>query len=153
MDSNKQVALKVLKGAFIERDSAVVDRYFSPDYVQHNPVIPKRTGGDRQADTDSKRPLLRDRYGCGRGRSGDGSWTLCRLGPKPLVAVDIFKVKDGKVVEHWDVMQEEVPASATASGNPMFTPASETGEPDFMDKATQQRNKDIVLESIRHSVQ
>ena len=48
-------------------------------------------------------------------------------GPKPLVAVDIFKVKDGKVVEHWDVMQEEVPASATASGNPMFAPAGETG--------------------------
>jgi predicted SnoaL-like aldol condensation-catalyzing enzyme len=44
-------------------------------------------------------------------------------GPKPLVAVDIFKVKNGKVVEHWDVMQEEVPASSTASGNPMFTPA------------------------------
>ena len=44
-------------------------------------------------------------------------------GPKPLVAVDIFKVKNGKVVEHRDVMQEEVPASATASGNPMFTPA------------------------------
>jgi predicted SnoaL-like aldol condensation-catalyzing enzyme len=39
------------------------------------------------------------------------------------VAVDIFKVKDGKVVEHWDVMQEEVPASATASGNRMFSPA------------------------------
>ena len=42
-------------------------------------------------------------------------------GPKPLVAVDIFRVKDGKVVEHWDVMQEEVPADQTASGNPMFT--------------------------------
>jgi predicted SnoaL-like aldol condensation-catalyzing enzyme len=27
----------------------------------------------------------------------------------------------GKLVEHWDVMQEEVPAFATASGNPMFT--------------------------------
>jgi len=26
-----------------------------------------------------------------------------------------------KLIEHWDVMQEEVPASATASGNPMFT--------------------------------
>ena len=44
-------------------------------------------------------------------------------GPKPLVAVDIFKVKEGKVVEHWDVMQEEVPPSATASGNPMFSSA------------------------------
>jgi len=32
-------------------------------------------------------------------------------------------VKNGKVVEHWDVMQEEVPTSATASRNPMFTPA------------------------------
>ena len=42
-------------------------------------------------------------------------------GPKPLMAVDIFRVKDGKVVEHWDVMQEEVPADQTTSGNPMFT--------------------------------
>ncbi len=44
-------------------------------------------------------------------------------GPKPLVAVDIFKVRGGRVVEHWDVMQEEVLAAATASGNPMFSPA------------------------------
>ncbi|MEI2297285.1 nuclear transport factor 2 family protein [Ensifer sp. MJa1] len=44
-------------------------------------------------------------------------------GPKPLVADDIFRVKDGRVAEHWDVMQDEVPASETASGNPMFAPA------------------------------
>jgi predicted SnoaL-like aldol condensation-catalyzing enzyme len=30
-------------------------------------------------------------------------------------------VVNGKLVEHWDVMQEEVPASKTASGNPMFS--------------------------------
>jgi predicted SnoaL-like aldol condensation-catalyzing enzyme len=41
-------------------------------------------------------------------------------GPKPMVAVDISRVVDGKVVEYWDVVQEEVPASKTASGNPMF---------------------------------
>jgi predicted SnoaL-like aldol condensation-catalyzing enzyme len=40
VESNKQVVLKVLKGAFVERDTAVVDRYFSADYVQHNPTIP-----------------------------------------------------------------------------------------------------------------
>jgi predicted SnoaL-like aldol condensation-catalyzing enzyme len=40
-----------------------------------------------------------------------------------MVAVDIFRVTDGKVVEHWDVMQEEVPASDTASGNSMFSRA------------------------------
>ena len=42
-------------------------------------------------------------------------------GPKPKVAVDIFRLKDGKVVEHWDVLQEEVPPADTASGNAMFT--------------------------------
>jgi predicted SnoaL-like aldol condensation-catalyzing enzyme len=41
-------------------------------------------------------------------------------GPEPMVAVDIFRVVDGQLVEHWDVLQEEVPAAATASGNSMF---------------------------------
>jgi len=38
-----------------------------------------------------------------------------------MVAVDIFRVENGKVVEHWDVLQEEVPAASTTSGNAMFT--------------------------------
>jgi predicted SnoaL-like aldol condensation-catalyzing enzyme len=37
-----------------------------------------------------------------------------------MVAVDIFRVVDGQLVEHWDVLQEEVPAAATVSGNSMF---------------------------------
>ena len=123
MESNKQVVLKVLKGSFIERDVTVVDRYFSPDYVQHNPVIP--SGSKAIANLI---PTLKDlSYEIGMVvAEGDLVMVHGRYvgwGPKPLVAVDIFKVKNGKVVEHWDVMQEEVPASATASGNPMFTPA------------------------------
>jgi predicted SnoaL-like aldol condensation-catalyzing enzyme len=123
METNKEVALKVLKGAFIERDVTVVGRYFSPDYVQHNPVIP--SGSKAIANLI---PTLKDlSYEIGMVvAEGDLVMVHGRYvgwGPKPLVAVDIFKVKDGKVVEHWDVMQEEVPASATVSGNPMFTPA------------------------------
>jgi predicted SnoaL-like aldol condensation-catalyzing enzyme len=38
-----------------------------------------------------------------------------------MVAVDIFRVEGGKVLEHWDVLQEEVPIASTANGNPMFT--------------------------------
>ena len=44
--------------------------------------------------------------------------------PKPMVAVDIFRVVDDKLVEHWDVLQEEVPASITANGNSMFSSRS-----------------------------
>ena len=122
MESNKQVVLKVLKGAFVERDVSVVDRYFSADYVQHNPAIPN----GRKAIANLI-PTLKEDFFYEPGMvvaEGDLVMVHGRYvgwGTKPLVAVDIFRVKDGKVVEHWDVMQEEVPASATASGNPMFS--------------------------------
>ena len=40
-----------------------------------------------------------------------------------MFAVDIFRVANGKIAEHWDVMQEEVPAGQRASGNRMLTPS------------------------------
>jgi predicted SnoaL-like aldol condensation-catalyzing enzyme len=123
METNKEIALKVLRGAFIERDAKVVDRYFASDYVQHNPVIPNGA-----AAIAGLIPTLKNlAYEIGMVvAEGDLVMVHGRYvgwGPKPLVAVDIFKVKDGKVVEHWDVMQEEVPADKTASGNPMFSHA------------------------------
>ena len=123
METNKEVVLKVLKGAFVEHDPTVVAQYFSPDYVQHNPIIP-----DGPSAIANLIPTLKDlSYEIGMVvAEGDLVMVHGRYvgwGPQPLVAVDIFKMKNGKVVEHWDVMQEEVPASATASGNPMFTPA------------------------------
>jgi hypothetical protein len=42
------------------------------------------------------------------------------FGPNPMVIVDILRVRKGKLVEHWDIMQEEVPADKSANGNTMF---------------------------------
>jgi hypothetical protein len=42
-------------------------------------------------------------------------------GPRPMVAVDIFRVANGKIAEHWDVMQEEVSEAQSANGNSMLT--------------------------------
>ncbi|HTD42446.1 MAG TPA: hypothetical protein VK671_17575, partial [Mucilaginibacter sp.] len=39
---------------------------------------------------------------------------------KNVIGVDIFKIEDGKITEHWDVLQEEVPAAQSANGNAMF---------------------------------
>jgi predicted SnoaL-like aldol condensation-catalyzing enzyme len=119
--SNKEIALTVLRGAFIDRDPGVVEKFFAPTYTQHNPSIPNgpapipgliaSLGRDfsyepGMAVAEGDLVMVHGRY---------VGW-----GPKPMIAVDIFRVADGKVAEHWDVMQEEVPASATASGNPMF---------------------------------
>ena len=123
METNKQIVLKVLKGAFVERDVSVVDRYFSPDYVQHNPAFPSGSKVIAHLIPTLKKDLS---YESGMVvAEGDLVMVHGRYvgwGPKPLIAVDIFRVKDGKVVEHWDVMQEEVPVASTVSGNPMFSP-------------------------------
>ena len=39
-----------------------------------------------------------------------------------MSGVDIFRLHDGKIIEHWDVLQE-VPET-TASGNDMFSQLS-----------------------------
>jgi predicted SnoaL-like aldol condensation-catalyzing enzyme len=38
-----------------------------------------------------------------------------------MEAVDVVRVANGKIAEHWDVMQEGVPPTQTASGNSMLT--------------------------------
>jgi predicted SnoaL-like aldol condensation-catalyzing enzyme len=119
---NKQIALQVLTGAFVDRDPGVVARYFAPDYIQHNPAIP-----DGPAPIHSLIASLGKDFSYEPGMAvADGDLVMVHgryvgWGPKPMIAVDIFRVVDGKVTEHWDVMQEEVPAEKTASGNPMFS--------------------------------
>src|SRR6266403_6347926 len=41
--ANKELVLAGIKGVFIDRDPAVLDRLFSDDYQQHNPQIPNGT--------------------------------------------------------------------------------------------------------------
>ena len=89
METNKEVVLKALKGAFIERDATVVDRYFSPDYLQHNPAIPN--GPSAIANLI---PTLKDlSYEIGMVvAEGDLVMVHGRYvgwGPKPFVAVDM----------------------------------------------------------------
>ena len=40
-----------------------------------------------------------------------------------MIAVDLFRVAEGEIAEHWDVMQEEVPAEKSANRNSMLTTA------------------------------
>jgi len=118
--SNKQIVLEVLKRAFIERDPTVVEQCFAANYKQHNPIIP-----DGPSAIANMIPTLTGlTYEPGMAVA-DGDLVMVHgrytgWGPKPMVAVDIFRVENGKVAEHWDVMQEEVPAANTASGNAMF---------------------------------
>lgn len=121
-DANKALVLAGIRGVFIDRDPAVLDRLFSDDYRQHNPQIPNGTAAIKgllgKLPTNFKYEpglvVAEGDYVTIHGR-------YIGWGPKPMVAVDIFRVADGKIAEHWDVMQEEVPAGQSASGNSMTT--------------------------------
>jgi predicted SnoaL-like aldol condensation-catalyzing enzyme len=119
---SKAVALKAIRGVFIERDVRIVEELFAPDYIQHNPTIPN--GRDAIAGLLGSLPEG-FRYEPGM-VAAEGSIVMIHgryvgWAPEPLVAVDIFRVENGRLVEHWDVMQAEVPARETKSKNAMFT--------------------------------
>lgn len=120
-DTPKEIVRTVVTKLFVEGDTSVVDTYFSKDYLQHNPTIPN--GPDAIKGAFGNLPP-NFKYEIGMIIADDdlvavhGRYT--GFGPTPMIAVDIFRVEDDKVVEHWDVLQPEV--TETASGLPMFTP-------------------------------
>jgi predicted SnoaL-like aldol condensation-catalyzing enzyme len=122
MTTNADLVLKALTELFIQRDARAVERYWSTSYRQHNPEIPD--GREHLAAFAAQLP---DNFRYEPGLIvGNGDHVMIHgrylgWGPKPILAVDIFRIEGGRLAEHWDVAQEEVPAAATKSGRPMFT--------------------------------
>lgn len=119
--SNKDLVVAAMTALFIERDLTALEKYWDAGYVQHNPRMPSGTDFFRRM-IPSLPPGFRYEPGL---VVEDGAFVMLHgryvgWGDKTMIAVDIFKVVGGRLVEHWDVIQEEVPADKTASGNPMF---------------------------------
>jgi len=122
-ERNKAVVLEFLTTAFSSKDFTALDRYLHPDYIQHNPFIPPGKAGLRAfiaglPDATRYEPgaiIAEGDLVMVHGRYAGAAET-------PLLGIDIFRFEDGLVVEHWDVLQDEVPARDTVAGNPMFTP-------------------------------
>ena len=121
-EANKKLVSNAMHELFVTRNAEKAIRlYFGKPYLQHNPTIP-----DGAEDLPKVIASLPANFKYEPGVIvADGDLVMIHgrytgWGPKPLVTVDIFRVKKGKLVEHWDVMQEDVPASDTKSGRPMF---------------------------------
>lgn len=98
------------------RAMEAVEKYIADDFIEHNPAI---RGGNREGfiehlvnsgltDPDGPRMTMTvDRVIS----SGDMVVTHIHVETGPgdpvLVFMDIYRVEDGKIAEHWDVMQPE----------------------------------------------
>ena len=119
---NKALVLEAFDTLFNKRDYVAAERYWSPNYIQHSAHIePGRDGLFNLIK--SIPPTLRyehdmivaeDEFVIVHGRfSGHGQ-------PVNWVAADILRIKDGLLVEHWDVIEDEATRAQSKSGNPMF---------------------------------
>ena len=121
-EKNKALVLEAFDRLFNKRDYPDAERYWSPDYIQHSAHIePGREGlfnlikslpstlkyepGVIIADGDFV--IIHGRF------SGFGA-------PVNWIAVDILVVREGILIEHWDVIQDEATEVQSKSGNPMF---------------------------------
>lgn len=117
---NKEIVLKAMNELFHEKDSTAIKRYWHESYQQHNPSMINGHEGLRQllpvldASFRWKPGIIVEENDIVITHSLVHGW-----GPVPVIVVDIFRLEDGKIAEHWDVVQEEVPASKSANGNSM----------------------------------
>lgn len=120
---NKALVLDAMTSLFQRRDASAVARLYAADYIQHNPDIPQ--GRDAlQSLVETLSPDVHYEPGM-MIAEGDRVAIHGRIrgwGDAPQVVVDIFRIEDGRLAEHWDVLQDEVPAT-TIGGVSMFDPA------------------------------
>lgn len=122
-EANRAAVLAFYEKGLNQKDADAALAYVGNRYVQHNPSAPDGPDGFRKfigflrekfpnAHSEIKRSFV------------DGDFVILHVhsvrepGSRGRAIVDIFKLENGKIVEHWDVVQE-VPEKSS-NDNTMF---------------------------------
>ena len=124
LESRKKAVVEFYELAFnAKQPQLAVEKYVGPQYIQHNPLAPDGAdafvgfvtgyvGQFPELSVDIKRVV------------GEGDMVVIHALLKTsaddpgLVAADFFRLENGKIVEHWDVLQPFPQTSA--NDHPMF---------------------------------
>jgi predicted SnoaL-like aldol condensation-catalyzing enzyme len=121
-EQNKALVLEAFDTLFNRRDYDAAGRFWSDRYIQHSAhITPGRDGLFNLVralpDTlkyENQLIVAEGDYVIAHGRfSGHGR-------PAAWIAADIVRMEDGKLAEHWDVLQDEATHAQSVSGLPMF---------------------------------
>ncbi len=118
--ANKQILADFGAEVFVKKDLSHLEQYMQEDYIQHNPLVPQGAGGFKtffaewfKAVPDWRYTLTKIvsegdtvwAYGTYSGTQ-KGDWLGIPATHKgySIHAVDIFRIENGKLAEHWDVI-------------------------------------------------
>jgi predicted SnoaL-like aldol condensation-catalyzing enzyme len=121
-EKNKALVLHAFETLFNKRDFVTAETFWSPNYIQHSAHVP--SGRDGLFNLVKLIPQT-SRYEPGLILAG-GDFVMMHgrfsgRGAAPnWIVVDILRVEDGVLVEHWDVIQDEASRASSKGGYPMF---------------------------------
>lgn len=118
-EGNVGIVLTAMRELFVDKDLTAIDRYWAEPYVQHSPRMPN--------GLDALRDVVPGLEGFSWepqriAAQGDLVFTHSIVhgwAPGPVAIVDIFRLDEGRIVEHWDVVQDIVAPEESVNGNPM----------------------------------
>ena len=123
--TNRQIVADFYQQALIDKQpKAAFHRYMAPEFVEHKPDVP---GGTRAETASFLDGLIKE--------VPAATWEVLRIvadgdtvalharfvpapGAPPYAIADFFRLKDCKIVEHWDVVAG--PPKEQANPNPRF---------------------------------
>lgn len=123
LEANKQNAIAFYRMAYLGQPAEAVQRFVGDEYIQHNPLVGDGTEPfieyfDRMHREYPEKSIEFIRS------VAEGNLVALHThqiwpGDKEYVTMDFFRFDDrGKIVEHWDALQE-IPGQS-ANGNSMY---------------------------------
>jgi predicted SnoaL-like aldol condensation-catalyzing enzyme len=121
-EQNKALVLKAFDTLFNQRDYVAAEQFWSPDYIQHSAHIP--AGRDGLFSLIKSMPPTLKYENSLILAEGDmlmlhGRFSGIGL-PANWIVGDIVRIEDGRLAEHWDVVEDEAKRETSVSGLPMF---------------------------------
>src|SRR5471032_574691 len=122
-EANKKTVVEFYEKGLNQKDFDAAAKFIGPRYIQHNPGAPDGPEGFK-AFVGFLREKFPDSHSEIKRVFADGDYVILHVhsvrekGNRGRAIVDIFKLENGKIVEHWDVVQD-IPEES-ANGNGMF---------------------------------
>ena len=118
LEANKKVVLDFYEKGLNQKDFEAAAKHFGPRYIQHNTNAPDGIEGFKAfiAMRKEKFPNARSEITRIFAESDYVILHVCEQGERGVAIIDIFRLEDGKIVEHWDVAQPIAEKSANDNG-------------------------------------